>query len=49
MYYNGLGVKQNKIEALSWIQKAAEQGLDQAQKTLEFLGTRRIPLMPNLR
>jgi len=45
MYFNGFGVKQNKIEALVWFQKAAEQGHDQAQKTLEFLGKRRSPML----
>ena len=34
MYYYGQGVKQDYIKAVEWYQKAAEQGVAQAQSNL---------------
>ncbi|HHF5802937.1 TPA: tetratricopeptide repeat protein [Haemophilus influenzae] len=37
MYANGLGVKQDDVEAVKWYRKAAEQGVANAQAILGFL------------
>ncbi|HHF0414735.1 TPA: tetratricopeptide repeat protein [Haemophilus influenzae] len=37
MYANGLGVKQDDVEAVKWYRKAAEQGVANAQAMLGFL------------
>ncbi|HHF6577579.1 TPA: tetratricopeptide repeat protein [Haemophilus influenzae] len=37
MYANGLGVKQDDVEAVKWYRKAAEQGDAKAQAMLGFL------------
>ncbi|BBF13007.1 hypothetical protein NTHiID20_04930 [Haemophilus influenzae] len=37
MYANGLGVKQDDVEAVKWYRKAADQGVANAQAMLGFL------------
>ena len=34
LYFNGLGVPKNDVEAVNWCRKAAEQGLAEAQASL---------------
>jgi len=42
MYLKGLGVKQDRDEAIRWISKAAAQGDDDAQRALKRLRAARL-------